>query len=646
MLNPGAFEDRRSLHVRLIGFRVAAVVCFALLAVGFWILQVVEHQKYADKAENQQLRTIPLRAPRGVLFDRTGKVLVQNKYSFTIAIVREQSPNPRDVSEAIHRLAIATDVDEKHLADLVSRRKRDPSFRPITLIEHATEAQVAAVMTHKLELPEVVVQRVPTRTYPAGGIGAHLFGYVSEIQESQLGRSEFDGLQSGAIVGQAGVEKIYNPLLMGEDGNRFVVINSVGREIDELKKQDPVAGERLQLTVDYDLQRALEEAFQANGFAGAGVVLDPKTGEVLALTSQPSYDPNDFANGIDRAKWDQLKADPLRPLQDRLIQGLYQPGSTFKIAMAVAALSEGIITPDFTVNCPGSITLNGHEWHCDKHDGHGVLDLRHALEQSCDVYFYKLASMMKIDTIHDYAAKLGLTGRTGIDLPGELESLVPSAEWKLRTQGERWYPGDTIPVGIGQGFVSVTPIALATMISAIANGGRVVTPHVVKAIDEGNGWQPSETPAPKSTFAIRPDVLAAVRDGLWLAVNGAGTGSAARITGHDVVGKTGTAQVISLEGAKAAAKSGLNLKDNSWFVFYAPKDDPQIAGVIFAEHAGWGATAATPLARFVLETFFAKQEGRPLPRLQKQADGTITILTGAAAAPADKKPLMSGGGGR
>jgi penicillin-binding protein 2 len=603
-----SFDDRRvNDEGRLLALRVGFVVCVCALAVGFWVLQVVQNAKYAEMAENNHLRAIPLRAPRGVLFDRSGRVLVENQNSFTIAIVREQAVH---LDETIARLASITGIDPARVRDAVARHRREPLFRPLPVIEHASFAQVAAVAAHRLELPEVVVQEVPTRKYP-DDLAAHLFGYVGEIQEAQINSAEFAAanLQPGAIVGQAGLEKTYNSELMGTDGSRFVVVNSVGREMDELKKEEPVGGERMELTIDYDLQRALEDGFRAGGYAGAAAILDPRNGEVLAMTSLPAYDPNDFATGIDNQTWSSLTNDPRTPLTDRLVQGKYSPGSTFKIVMALAALDEGLITPDYQVYCPGSITLYGHTFHCDKRQGHGMLDLRHALEQSCDVYFYKLASMMKIDDIHEYAARLGLVGKTGIDLPGEVDSLVPSTAWKLKTTGDRWYPGETVSVGIGQGQVSVTPIALATMISAVANGGTVVTPHFVRAADNGHGWQTLPPPAPKSVFPFRPDVLAPVRDGLWMAVNAAGTATSARIAGYDVVGKTGTAQVVSLQNKRDTFEH----RDHSWFVFYAPKDHPQIAGVIFVEHGGWGATAATPIARHVLETFFAKQEGKPLP---------------------------------
>jgi len=641
MVTAGSFEDRRGLQVRLVVLRVVASVGFALLAVGFWVLQVVEHDKYKEMADNNFLRTIPLRAPRGVLFDRDGKVLVENRSSFTIAVIRERS---RNVNEAIGRVAAATGVDEPRLQDVMQRHRRDPLFAPIPVIEHASFAQVAAVMARRLELPEVVVQQVPTRAYPEDDLAAHLFGYVSEIQESQLDRPEYAGMQSGAIVGQAGLEKSYNQRLMGADGDRNVVVNSVGREIEELNEDPPTDGQRLQLTIDYDLQHALEEAFHAGNMAGAAVFMIPKTGEILAMTSQPAFDPNAFANGIDRSTWAKLNNDPLLPLQDRLLQGKYQPGSTFKVVVTTAALSEGLITPDFKVTCPGYATFYGHTFLCDKHEAHGTLDLRHAIAESCNVYFYTVGNMLRIDQIHEYAEKLGLTGKTGIDLPNEVESLVPSTEWKMKTTGEKWYPGETISVAIGQGQVSVTPISLATMITTVANGGTVVTPHVVKAFDDGTGWQSIEPPKPRSLFTFPPGVLQPLRDGLWMAVNGTGTASRARIDGRDVAGKTGTAQVISKEGRLAAsAKGGVDLRDNSWFEFFAPVGDAEISGAVFVEHGGYGAASAVPIARYVLETYFAKKDGKPLPPLP----ASMVTAAPAGAPPSAAGPSTGrGGGGR
>ena len=342
MFNVGAFEERRTSEGRLTGLRVMFIAAFVLLAVAFWLLQVVQNAKYEELAASNHLRTISLRAPRGVLFDRSGRVLVENRYSFTVAILREQT---KDLDETVRRLAGMTGAAEADIRSAVERRRREPLFRPVPVIEHATFAQVAALEARRRELPEVLIQQVPTRTYPQDRMAAHLFGYVGEIQEPQLALAEFAALRQGDIIGQAGLEKSYNSRLMGTDGNRIVVVNSRGRELDELGEQDPIDGQRLQLTLDYDLQRALEDGFVAAGFNGAGVVLDPRSGEVLAMTSLPAYDPNAFAVGIGGAAWARLMADPLKPMTNRVIQGTYSPGSTFKIVMAVAGLETGVITP-------------------------------------------------------------------------------------------------------------------------------------------------------------------------------------------------------------------------------------------------------------------------------------------------------------
>jgi penicillin-binding protein 2 len=343
------FDNRRGVGIRLAVLQYVVAFCFFALAVSFWIFQVAEHTKFREMAENNHLRTLPLRAPRGVLFDRDGRVLVENRYSFTISLVREQIT---DLEDTIRRLAVITGLAEKDVREAINRRRREPSYRPIQIVEDASLEQLAAVAAHKLELPGVVIQPIPTRRYP-DTMGAHLFGYVGEITETQLARDEYSGLQSGAIVGQAGIEQAYNRYLMGRDGNRYVVVNSLGREIEKVREEEPVEGRRLQLTIDYDVQRAVEEGFRATGFNGSAVVLDPRSGEVLALVSLPAYDPNRFAIGIDRATWASLNSDRLHPLQNRAIQGTYSPGSTFKIVVATAALEEGLVTPHFKVHCPG-----------------------------------------------------------------------------------------------------------------------------------------------------------------------------------------------------------------------------------------------------------------------------------------------------
>src|SRR5437867_2589705 len=601
-------EDRRRLTARLSILQYVITVVFSILAVSFWVLQVVQHAKFEEMAENNHQRTLALRAPRGLVLDRTGKILVAKRGSYSIAIVREHT---KDLNRTIRLLAAVLGLDEAGVRTIVDRHRREATDRPISVVPDATLAQVAAVKARRLdfELPDIVVEHVPTRRYPET-MAAHLFGYVGEVNDAQV--SESDDLKSGDIVGQAGVEKVYNALLMGTDGAKRVVVNSVGREIRTLEEDEPTEGKRLQLTIDADVQKAVEDGFKAAGFNGASVVLDPGNGDVLAFTSVPAYDPNAFAAGIDRVTWAALNSDDLKPLQDRAIQGRYSPGSTFKMAVALAALEEGIITPDFHVHCSGGATFYGHPFKCWKKGGHGSLDLRHAIEQSCDVYFYTVANMVGVDRINKWATALGLGIKSGIDLPHEVQGLVPSTEWKRRVKHEKWYAGETISVGIGQGAVAVTPVSMAVYMATLANGGTRVTPHLLKAVDDGNGWKPAAVPAPQSKVDVTPEKLQAIRDGLWMVVNAGGTGGRARIVGHDIAGKTGTAQVISNTGRLAAARSRKDFRDNGWFGFFAPRDHPQIAGVVFLEHGIHGPNAAS-LAHHILDTFFAKQDGKPLP---------------------------------
>jgi penicillin-binding protein 2 len=621
----GVVEDRRRLQGRIAALRTIVWAAFGLLTFGFWYFQVFQHAKFREMAENNHQRTLPLRAPRGVIFDRHGEVLVENRASFNISIMREHS---RDLGRTVRLLASVTGADEAEMRATVERHRREPSYRPVVVVQDATLAQVAAVTARRLdfELPDVVVQQVPTRRYPANALGAHTIGYVGEVSEQQV---TDESVPSGTIIGQSGLERTYNRVLMGEDGARRVVVNSVGREIRTLDEEAPVEGRRVQLTLDASMQRAAEEGFRTTGYWGSAVVLDPRSGDVLTLVSLPAYDPNAFASGIDRATWQALNTDELRPLQNRAIQGRYSPGSTFKIVVATAALEEGVITPDTKIFCPGGASFYGRFFKCHLAGGHGWVDVRHAIEKSCNTFFYTVGNRLGVDAIHAWSDKLGLASKSGVDLPNEVESIIPSTAWKLQRTGERWYPGETISVAIGQGQVSVTPMSMAVMMASVANGARVV-PRLVSATASGSGWEPVVAPRPASAVTLKPATVSAVHDGLWMAVNAAGTAARARIAGRDVAGKTGTAQVISNQGRERARGSGKDLRDHGWFVFMVPRDNPELAGVIFAEHSEHGYLAA-PIARHIIETYYARKEGRPLP-VMPAVPGT----PGYAAPPPDR----------
>ena len=601
------------------------VVVFAALLVSFWHVQIGQHERFLAMAENNHQRRLSLRAPRGAVLDRDGEVLVENRHSLNISLVREQV---EDVDAWIARLARTTGTDEAAIADVVERQPRASASRPVVVIRDASLNQVAAVASRKPELPGLVVEQVPTRRYPAATFGAHALGYVGEVTDVQLSLPHFDGLRSGAIVGHAGIEYAYNDRLMGTDGARHVIVNSVGREIETVREVAPVEGAPLELTIDYDLQRAAEEGFQAAGFDGAAVVLDPRSGEVLALVSRPAYDPNAFATGIDASAWRELLADPLNPLQNRALRGRYSPGSTFKVVMAIAALEEGVVEPHDEVVCRGGGVFYRRFFAC--HTTHGSVDMTQALAQSCNTYFYRLGQALGIDLIHKWATALGLGRMSGIDLPHEVQGLIPSRAWKRAARGERWYAGETISVAIGQGQVSVTPLSMAVMMAAVANGGQVRTPRVLRPSSPGRAG-PGEVDEVRAAAGLQlaPETVATVRRGLWTAVNGVGTARRARVPGRDVIGKTGTAQVVSLSGRRAATGSEADLRDHGWFVFAAPRDAARIAGVVFAEHGEHGYLAA-PIARHVIETFFAKEEGLPLPASPLPARPPVTTVADAA----------------
>ena len=601
--------DARRVARLVIAFQVAVVLAFTAILTAFWYFQVSQHEQFLVRSENNHQRQVELRAPRGVVFDRDGRVLVENRHALNISLVRDQV---EQLDNSVAMLARVTGIEEQVVRETLERQRNVSPSRPIAVVQDASLAQVAAVAARRLELLGVVVEQTPSRYYPAGQLGAHSFGYVGEITEGQLQQERFAGLRSGDIVGHAGIEHAYNQLLTGIDGQREVVVDSLGREFDTIGETHPVEGHQLRLTIDYDVQKAAEDAFRTLGFNGAAVVLDPWNGDVIALVSLPAYDPNAFAAGIDGGTWAALNSDTLKPLQNRALQGRYSPGSTFKIAMVVAALEEGVVEPDFKVACSGGGTFYGRFFRC--HSTHGLVAMEEALEKSCNTYFYTLGQKLDVDQIHKWSTALGLGELSGIDLPYEVQGLIPSRAWKKAATGERWYPGETISVAIGQGQVSVTPLSLAVMMATVANGGRRVTPRLLDAWNDGSGWQSVPRPSTASIVMMSPRTIETLRNGLWNVVNRAGTGRRGRIRGRDVIGKTGTAQVISLGGRAEAAGTDRDLRDHGWFVFAAPRDIPRIAGAVFAEHSEHGYLAA-PIARHLMETFFAKAEGKPLPVL-------------------------------
>jgi len=591
------YEDVRALEPRLAALQAVALGLVLALLGYFWYLQVLRARYYRELAENNRIRTVSLAAPRGPLLDRRGRVLVENRASFNIMLHPDQL---EDEDAVVSRLASVLGIGEAQIRERLARRA---SFRPVPVKTDASMSDVAAIEARRLELPEVAVEVIPLRSYPLAAAAAHALGRVGEVTERQLASDEFASLAPGALIGQAGVEYQYNRQLMGQDGRRRVVVNSRGVEVAEADRQPPRDGPSLTLTLDADLQRAMDEAFA--GRAGSAVALDPRSGEILAMTSLPAFDPNTFASGIEPSLWNQLATNENTPLMNRVIQGQYAPGSTFKIVAAIAALEEGVITPHTTFYCPGYLSVYNTVFRCARPGGHGVVDVRKALQHSCNVFFYQVGIRLEIARLAKWARRLGLGKPTGIDLPHEASGLVPDSAWKLRALKLPWWPGETVSVAIGQGALTVTPLQLARLAALVANGGQLVRPHLVKALGG------ADLPAPLAPdVGARPETLAVVREGLEAVVNQQGTGWRARLQDYTVAGKTGSAQVV----ASARLQRNLEveaLRPHGWFVAFAPAENPRIALAVLAEHGGSGAEAAAPIARRILARFFGV-EGTPL----------------------------------
>jgi penicillin-binding protein 2 len=584
------YEDLRAVQARIGLLQALALALVALLLGYFWYLQVLRGRYYRDLAENNRIRTIAIAAPRGRLLDRHGRLLVENRASFNVVLNPEDS---EDLDRALDRLGQLLHAAEAPIREQISRRGQ---LHAVTVKADATLTEVTALEARRLELPEASVEVIPLRAYPLATAAAHALGRVGEVTERQLRSPEFEGLGPGALVGQAGLELRYNHELMGRDGQRRVVVNSRGVEVAEAGRENPVEGPNLTLSLDAELQRVMDQALQ--GRSGGAVALDPRTGEVLAMTSLPSYDPNEFSTGIDPATWGRLASDPETPLMNRVIQGQYAPGSVFKIVMATAALEEGVISRSTTFYCPGYLTLYNTSFRCAKPSGHGFMNVVQALTHSCNVFFFQVGVRLEVERIARYARLFGLGARSGIDLPSEASGLVPDSAWKLRVHRLPWFPGETVSVAIGQGQTSTTPLQLARVVSVIANGGKLVAPHLLRAI----GSSAVEAPAPRD-LGLRPETLELVSEGLCGVVNEGGSGRRARLPNVRVCGKTGTAQVVSHDRLVRGVSA--DLQPHGWFVAYAPAEAPRIALAVLVENGGSGPETAAPVARQILEHFFA-----------------------------------------
>ncbi len=602
-------------------FQYAAVAIFLFLISGFWQLQIQSPEVYSERAERNRVKILPAVAPRGKILDRDGRVIVGNQSSWSVILSRDSLK-----MDHLHEIADGLHLDYDDLVAKVSRYLRRSKIEPIIIKENLSLGELAFVDSHRdaSTFPEMTLVQLPRRAYPSNGLLAHVIGYTGEISEGELDNPEYAKYDQGQIIGKTGLEKQYNDILMGVDGERRAVVDNMGRVREMLSEIQAIPGKNLETTIDLDLQAVAE--LGTEGKRGALVALIPGSGEILAMVSRPSFDPNKFAVRIKSSDWKELTGNPDNPLLARATQAQLQPGSTFKPIMALAALETGNITEATSYNCPGGASFYGHFYHCDQH--HGTLDLHRAIVLSCDTYFYDVGVKMGIDDIAYYAHMVGYGAKTGVDLPNEASGTVPSPEWKLRTQREKWYAGETPSVSIGQGALTVTPLQMARAIGGISVGGVWHTPHFLKAFKED---KPNE-------WTLDPDHVKAVVAGMYGVVNEGGTGGGAKIAGVEVCGKTGTAQTASLEFAKAN-----KLKDNSWFVAFAPCYKPEIVVAMLWEGGEWGKNSA-PVVRDVIKAYFDKKARTTDVEMQNQtpaAGPAMSLLVPPgprAGAPAKPQP--------
>lgn len=608
-------DDQKFLQFRINAVMWAIVAAFVFLAGSFWFVQGVQAEKYRGLSEANALREIEIPPKRGLIMDRNGKILADNQPAYSLQIDRvvmkpllKADPQRRD--KLIQFLAMVLQLPPQELQARWDKQSKLVTFtQPFTITEDVTMAQVATVQAQSIAFPEVNVVPVQRRNYPYGTMAAHVLGFIGEVSPKDI--KQTPDLNQGDLIGKRGVELMYDQYLRGRGGAEYWEYDADGRRLSEYvpARKQPVPGDNIYLTVDFELQRRAEQYFIENELVGSAVALDPRNGEVLAMVSSPAYNPNVYSRRFAPDVYKTITSNPFKIELNRAIQGLYSPGSVFKVVMALAGLSDGTVTPSTTFGCAGSGVFFGRRFRCWKREGHGAVNVERAMKVSCDIYFYNTGAKLGVDKIAEYAHKLTFGEISHIDLDGERAGIVPSTQWANEKQHRKWYPSETISVSIGQGPLIVTPLQVANMLAAVANGGKVYQPHTVRYVDR------VQTDGSYKRFRVPNRVLhevhlegaalAAVRKGLWDVVNEeGGTGGNARIEGLDVAGKTGTVQVIAQHGWVRAESLPFKYRDHAWFASFAPLNNPQMVVVVFVEHGGHGGLDAAPLAKLLYESKF------------------------------------------
>ena len=586
---------------------------FAILVARLWFLQVQNGEKYSRLADSNRVRYLEIAAPRGNILDSEGREIVTNRPSFNVVWVREDN---RLDDELLKKMASILKVDVSDLLARIRKMAGTPGHIPVRLAEDIDWNTVAYIENNRMNLPGIKIEVVPRRVYHYGNLASHLIGYLGEINEKELKKAKEGEYRGGDLIGKMGLERLREKDLRGEKGRHYMEVNALGFEQRNLKGIEPLPGNDLQLTIDMDLQKAAEDIMAAEGKSGAVVAVEVNSGRLLALASAPALELDKFIGGISYKDWQAMLDNPRHPLINKIVQGQYPPGSTYKLVTAAAGLAEHVITPDTVIYCPGHYRFGNRTYRCWKHSGHGAVNLNRALSESCDVYFYQVGQRLGVDRLAKYARLFGLGRKTGVEMEHEKPGLIPTSAWKKRRYGKPWQEGETLSVAIGQGFDLVTPIQLAFMTATVANGGTLYKPGLVELVRDPDG---------RILERFEPEVvdrltgqgrnLALVRKGLIEAVNGRhGTGRRARLKelGITVAGKTGTAQVVRLKQYRHLKEKDIPYKyrDHAWFTCFAPAENPEIAVTVLVEHGLHGGSGAAPVARAVLEAYFKKKLAR------------------------------------
>jgi penicillin-binding protein 2 len=601
MVQDDVKENIKNTYTRFIRVRVLAWIVSSIIVIltgRMFYLQVIRGAYYKKLADTNCVNIVKARAPRGCIYDRNYKPLVVNKPSFAVSVIPYYFMQNKDMEKAIAGLAAILDEEPQDIKDRLAQT-RDYKLEPITLKRDLSEKELSLLAEKSIEISGLTVEQEPVRSYDLGSTASHILGYVGEINEEQLKGGRYPDYAAGDIIGQTGVENFYDRDLRGDDGVMYILTDAHGKQKEIMQTVPPKQGKNLVLTIDCRLQKFAEGLLEKTGFAGAIVASDPKTGEILCMVSKPDYNLKYFSGSVDTKEWKQLLRDKKNPLNNRAIQGLYSPGSIFKVTVGLGAINEKVIDTKTSFLCEGIYWIKTWPYKCWKRAGHGWVDFYKGVAESCDIYFYKVGLKMKVELLHKYAEMFGLGEKTGIDLPGEKAGMVPDREWKMRVDRSPWFPGNTVMMAIGQGYITATPLQIMDIMAAMANSGYVMQPHIVKAITNDNR-RILQLIEPKKLLELKatPENIDIMRNALRLVMSsGRGTGKKGRVEGIQMAGKTGT--VENPQG-----------ETHAMFAGFAPYADPQIVVYVLAEHAGGGGEVAAPVASDLIEYYLKVIKGK------------------------------------